>query len=443
MDEDLDVTHYTVEELLEILGLDANATRDDVSHAVSDRVQRSADYPPKAYFFQEVQRTILASREFAPQGRQIFRLLNIDSFYREFIPAENLGTDSFTFTLSERVTGVVAMTLLSAEIPQTWYAFAASKGTTGFVLQVLDADLVPFTKEAAIADGNYSNTSLMAAVAKGINAALLDTALYAKNLIGQGPWVALTQDPVSARATLALVGDPPFPNAVKITWFDPNFGYAALSAAKLNFNLGWALGFRYPTTTLSADDGVLSALAPSIVTAARTRYIVLKIDDHTANRLTNGMLSLGTTSQQIRLPDYSSETSLYRRGAVASSVEAQVDAPRRLTAAQIYTLNSISEGAGQARLRATTSDTDVFAKIPIKHNTDWSNTDGSGSVCCVEDGPGAMMVETAGMLQKNRRAYFGPVNLTSLTVSLYDDAGNLLGLNGHDWSCTIEIESLS
>jgi hypothetical protein len=443
MEEDLDVAHYTLEELLDILGLDAKATRAEVSHAVSDRVQRSTDYPPKAYFFQEVERTILASREFAAQGQPLVRLLNIDTFYREVIQANNAGTDSFTFTLSERVTGVKALTLLSVEIPQTWYAFTAAKGTTGFVVQVLDSGLVTYTKEVVIADGNYSNASLMAAVVAGMNEALRGTALYAANLIGNGPWLALTQDPVNARATLALVSTPPFPTAIKITWFDPQYAYAALSTAKLNFNLGWALGFRYPSTALSADDGVLSAVAPSIVTAARTRYIIMKLDDHTANRLTNGMLSLGTTNQQIRLPDYSAETPIYRRGAVASAIATQPEGPRRLTAAQLFTLNSISSGVGQARLRAATSDTDVFAKIPIKHNTDWSSTDGVGSVCCVEDGPGAMMVETAGMLQKNRRTYFGPVNLTSLTVSLYDDAGNLLGLNGHDWSCTIEIESLS
>jgi hypothetical protein len=45
-----------------------------------------------------------------------------------------------------------------------------------------------------------------------------------------------------------------------------------------------------------------------------------------------------------------------------------------------------------------------------------------------------------GTLQKNRRVFPGLVTISRLSVALYDDNFNLLGLNGHDWSCTIEIE---
>jgi len=54
-----------------------------------------------------------------------------------------------------------------------------------------------------------------------------------------------------------------------------------------------------------------------------------------------------------------------------------------------------------------------------------------------EDGPGKLIVEMAGTLQKNKRVYFGPVTLRKLTVSLYDDRGNLLGIN-QNWSFTLE-----
>jgi len=431
MEEDYTIGNYTLEELLDLLGLDAKATREAVSHAVHDKVVRFAANPAKAYFFQEAERVVLASREFAPPTGNVLRILNVDSFYRETLDADNLLSHSFTFTLSERVTNVVALTLLSVEIPQTWYAFAAAKGNTVFLVQALDVGSTPFTAEASIADGNYTNAALLAAVAAAVNAALKGTALYATGAIGGGPWVSLVQDPVNGRATLSLVA-PYFPTALQLKWFDPNFEYPSMRAAKTNFNLGWAVGFRFPTTVLNSDDpngAVLQAVGPSPVSTGRTRYLVLKIDDHTANRLTHGMLSVGQSDRQMRLPDYRALASTYRRGST-TEVNSQPAGPRRLTSSQLHTLNSISAATGPQRLRAAVSDTDAFAKIPVKHVAEWHRD-------CVTDAT----VEMAGMLQKNRRAYFGPVTLTTLTVSLYDDAGNLLGLNGHDWSCTLEIES--
>ena len=426
MEEDLDISNYSVEELLDILGLDAKASREAISHAVHDKVQRFAANPAKAYFFQEAERVVLASKEFAPTAGTVFRTINVDSFYREILAADNLGTDSFTFSLSERVPNVVSMALLSLEIPQTWYAFSAAKGTTSFLVQALDVGTTTFTAEAASPDGNYTNFTLLAAVAAAANEALKGTALFALGQIGAGPWLSLAQDPVNARATLALV-PPYFPNVLKFVWFDPEFAYPSMRAAKLNFNLGWALGFRFPSTTLNAADDVLSAVSPSLVSTGRTRYLVLKIDDHTANRLTQGMISAGQSNQQMRLPEYRVLAATFRKGAAE---EAQPSGPRRLTSSQLRTLNAIAGAGQQQRLRATMSHTDVFAKIPIKHVAEWT-----------KDGLTDVTVEMAGMLQKNRRAYFGPVTLTTLTVSIYDDAGNLLGLNGHDWSCTLEIES--
>jgi hypothetical protein len=47
-----------------------------------------------------------------------------------------------------------------------------------------------------------------------------------------------------------------------------------------------------------------------------------------------------------------------------------------------------------------------------------------------------------GTLQRNRRDFAGPVDILNLTITLRDDKGNLLGLNGHDWSCSLEFETL-
>ena len=55
---------------------------------------------------------------------------------------------------------------------------------------------------------------------------------------------------------------------------------------------------------------------------------------------------------------------------------------------------------------------------------------------------GAVYIEFSGSLQQNKRVYFGPVNLERMRVKLYDDKGNILNMNGADWSFTIICEVL-
>ena len=40
------------------------------------------------------------------------------------------------------------------------------------------------------------------------------------------------------------------------------------------------------------------------------------------------------------------------------------------------------------------------------------------------------------------RKYFGPVNIDKLKISLYDNNGFLVNLNGHDWNFTLHVEQL-
>jgi hypothetical protein len=100
-----------------------------------------------------------------------------------------------------------------------------------------------------------------------------------------------------------------------------------------------------------------------------------------------------------------------------------------LTQAQIYSINEIkknNERNTNYRSRAPTT-TDTFALIPIKR--------GSSSM-------GDVYVEFGGSMQDNKRIYFGPVNIDRMRVKLLDDKGNVLNMNGADWSCTLIAEIL-
>ena len=98
--------------------------------------------------------------------------------------------------------------------------------------------------------------------------------------------------------------------------------------------------------------------------------------------------------------------------------------PRKLTQAQIYTINTIQQDRNNTAIDRYTgpTTTDVLALIPVK----------TYSLL-----PGQPYIEFGSSLQTNERVYFGPVNIERMKIQLVDDKGNILNMHGNDWSITI------
>ena len=105
-------------------------------------------------------------------------------------------------------------------------------------------------------------------------------------------------------------------------------------------------------------------------------------------------------------------------------------APRTLTNAQLYTINSINGNNNNLTnyLSKAPTSSDILGIIPIKTS--------------VGVPTGSLLVEFSGSLQDNSRTYFGPVNIDRMSVKLLDDKGNVLNLNGNDWCVTLICECL-
>jgi hypothetical protein len=105
-------------------------------------------------------------------------------------------------------------------------------------------------------------------------------------------------------------------------------------------------------------------------------------------------------------------------------------APRTLTSAQLYTINSINSNNNNLTnylAKAPTSG-DILAIVPIKTSTGVPT--------------GSLLVEFSGSLQDNKRTYFGPVNIDRMAIKLLDDKGNVVNLNGNDWCFTLVANCL-
>jgi hypothetical protein len=213
----------------------------------------------------------------------------------------------------------------------------------------------------------------------------------------------------------------------------------------INYNLGWIMGFRLPTliidtyltTEARTEDIIVDSDA--IIDTAGTKYIILKLDDYKANRLNKSLVCINSKQDStIPLPSYYNK-SLSQFQTSANTINVLPQAPRTLTSKQIFTINSISDNridVTNQRLKSP-DVSDIFAKIPIKKATEWGTVNADGFYSALDNGPGKLIIEFSGPLQLNVREYFGPVNMTSFAVSLYDDKGMLLGMNGLDWSFTL------
>ena len=102
-----------------------------------------------------------------------------------------------------------------------------------------------------------------------------------------------------------------------------------------------------------------------------------------------------------------------------------------LTNAQIYSANQILNTQQQKSAKNIQSSgpfiQDIFGLVPVKIN-------GLSY--------GQTYTEFGGTLQIQERIYFGPVNIRRMTVKLMSDKGNVLDLNGQNWSFSLIAEQL-
>lgn len=438
---DLDVDHYSKEELIELLGLEI----DGVSHAsIQEAVrQKIKEYPgdKQETFFKDIEARLLDETKeedtakvvqvdvkrgtINPDLKQtITRLINIDSAFRIASPTNT--SDSFIFQLTEPLLNVVSVSLYSLEIPQSWYTFSAAKGTVSFIICVITDTATKYP--VTINEGNYTTVSLYTEVVNKINAAmtgiLTASAVYNHN---------------TGILTLLFTPVNPLIFTIQLFWVDNSS--PLLANNKFNSNVGWLLGYRKSITTADRKSRTdpFAAPAESLVDASGTKYLLLSLEDHKTNRINRSIIAVSNTpNTPIAMPSYfAQDTAQYR----TSATTIQAIPTRNLTSKQIYTINAISEQTMTNNAIESYDSSNFFAKIAVKR-TEWAKTTPTGGTETIDGVPGKLFVENGGPLALQSREYFGPVNLQTLTIGLYDDKGNLLGMNGMDWSVSLTVKSI-
>ncbi len=205
----------------------------------------------------------------------------------------------------------------------------------------------------------------------------------------------------------------------------------------------------------------------SLVELFGTKYFVLSIDDFQKNNFNNSIISLESTQPVTNGKDYRSNIAFYpdpndtdlanieeynlndnlkescsdkefiylnrikkntlsdKSNSLSTNVPI-LKLPKKL----IYSLNAIKETAGQINNSPELSEQiarkNILGIIPIRKSQ--------------FNGLGEYYVEFGGTLQNNERLYTGPVDLQHFNIKLFNDNGQLLDLNNHDWSFSLVVE---
>jgi hypothetical protein len=369
------------------------------------------------------------------------RLLVIDSLFRQTItpyvpnPASPASSSVFTMDLSEPLINVLSMKLYSYQIPYSWYTVDSAYGTSCFWVKANGGGPILIQVD----NGNYTPAQLISAIQ-----AQLDSVLNG----GSGPFALnhfdISYNPISGKSSFSFQATTGGYSAEVIFYDSANenscAGVYCGNTMRLNSNLGWMLGFR-PTNDTTTPIVFSRTVTPPIgvysdttVDTYGTRYIVVVLDDLNQNRLNSGIVNIVDTSTTLSVPDYFNTTipNVCAPDPQLNNVSSPfyvASVPRTLTSKQLYSINSILDNRKNTyKYRSSAPSTsDVFALIFPKKT-------GASS--------GDMLVDLGSSMAYNRRTYFGPVNIERLRISLQDDKGNLLNINGADWSISIIVEQL-
>ena len=359
------------------------------------------------------------------------RIINIDSNYRENVipytsdPDGPSSPTNFTLDLSDPIFNTISIQLTSYTIPFTWYSIDCYQSNNCFYI---DNSMV------IIPSGNYTSSELIAEISG--NSVFIDKGFLISSDINNGKTTITNTDPSSQTITFFD------PSGIKICDSNCNLNgkVGFKSNAKFNNNLGWILGFRGNTNIPVTDSlygqlvysvGPLNSItSEAIIDTYGSKYFLLVLDDFNQNHLNKGLVGITPTQKYAEIPSYwNADLACTTSGSPANTVATYLqNAPRRLTQAQLYTLNQTTIARSNTTKSFLTSPTttDVLALIPLRKK-------GLSF--------GDQLVDDFN-LDDAERVYFGPVDLERMRIRLVDDKGYTVNLNGNNWSFTLTATSL-
>jgi hypothetical protein len=161
-------------------------------------------------------------------------------------------------------------------------------------------------------------------------------------------------------------------------------------------------------------------------------YFLVVLDDFIQNHVNAGLITITSLENDVALPSYASRVSYQCDPAtgIKTAVSATNKLNTDLSSKQLYAMNQILENR-RTKSKSYASGPylkDVFALIPIK-------------LTGLQFGQTYM--EFGGTMQNQDRKYYGPVRIQKFSIKLMNDKGQIVDLNGANFSISIICEILN
>jgi len=183
-----------------------------------------------------------------------------------------------------------------------------------------------------------------------------------------------------------------------------------------------------PTTQIT--NTIITLTGDTGTTTNLYNYFLLVLDDYIQNHLNDGLVCITNSETAIPVPTYSANNTVKTCDPITNTpiIVSTVNIDG-LTQKQIYAVNQsiISKPRNNYTYSNSPNVRDVFGIV---------STAPSGQA------PGTYYSLQGGNLQNHQRVYFGPVNISRLSIRLQTDKGDILDLNGSNWSFSLLCEQL-
>ena len=356
---------------------------------------------------------------------EVYRIVSIDSLYRDNLLHTNdtynsRTSSSMSVTLNDKLDNVVSLELTNINIPFTFYNIDENNGNNYFYVEK-GSNLSKVT----ISSGNYTNSTLITA----INSALGNAIPAISNLTFS---LNATTNKVTIENTDAEAQNVIFYDHLDVSQNFYNNNTDELSAdiqAKLNNNLGWILGFRnINKTTISLEYNIATnttITGESLCYIPYTKYFIVILDDRNKNQTNKSLVQISSEKEFIKPTQYFKE--------IDNSLNC-------------LTESNCSTYAGYENTQLTQKQ--LYSRLQINnHKTNFKNKNSMLDAVGINNVFGIIPFEQKSLVwgesmftsDKNRfkRKYNGPIDITKMEIKLLDDRGNLLNLNGAEWSMTM------
>lgn len=343
----------------------------------------------------------------------IERMVNIDSTFRlnsfplkndEFRYSElgNVETTiysntNFTCNLTEKLNNVLSITLHSIQIPYSWYNITRFNNT-------IKVNNITIT----VSPGNYSISELVNKM----------------NLLFSNEQLDISMNYNTDNSCKIEIEQNTNNN---IIFYEQSESFIN---SKSNYNLGWCLGFR------NSKYNELNFRGEAHVDINGPKYFNLSIDEFKSNISNRGVVSIETSENKLSLPSYFSNdllladtpeenNRLYPQYSNIREINNTL-LPKNITKAQETTINEIIKSRNET----------TKTKLIIPKN------DNVFALIHYSVGEYGKYITLESVLEINKRVYLGPTNIDKLKIVLTDDIGNIVDLNGLEWSFSFIAEHL-